>query len=517
MAYVDRNLGPGETVVFRSGLTRVNWLWVAIALVALGWMSIALVAPGWMFGLGVLLALAIIVRQVSTEIAVTSRRFIFKTGLLFQKVHDIQLAKVESTRLSQGPIGRMLGYGKLSVRGTGVGSINLPTVDDPKGLKLAIETATANPTPDQRPRPSIEAPSAIDAERTRNQEPYEAAIQAPTATELGFWHYAKCIVLWLLVLSLYAVMAMAGGLSIEAWLVATGAMALVIGLGFVRPIPSIGVGRRLSFIMLPVVLLISAITILPTYGAFQERSRLAQLRQSDPQTYLIEIRKTASATDYESELKALDPKAYLESIRDKLPPHEYLAQLKQIDPSRYDEESLRIANEKAEKQAAHSAAIAQQLAERKARLAELRKNDPQAYLKEIEGTSEWASEFKKLDPQGYKAWTKKQAEEAAATASRASGKEYYDQSMDTQKIGWMQRGMGAIRAKLKDGDSAKFQNVFFVRGADGIPLTCGEVNSKNSFGAYGGFQRFVSGGDANLTFLEEEVSDFANVWSRFCQ
>ncbi len=97
------------------------------------------------------------------------------------------------------------------------------------------------------------------------------------------------------------------------------------------------------------------------------------------------------------------------------------------------------------------------------------------------------------------------------------GKEFYKKTLDSKKIAWMDKGMDAVKSKLKDGDSAKFRNVYFIRGTKGIPVSCGEVNSKNSFGAYSGFQRFVSGGDVRLTFLEEEVSDdFGNAWKTLC-
>ena len=81
---------------------------------------------------------------------------------------------------------------------------------------------------------------------------------------------------------------------------------------------------------------------------------------------------------------------------------------------------------------------------------------------------------------------------------------------------WMETGKDAVREKLKDGGSAKFKDVFFHSGKDGVPMTCGKVNSKNSFGAYGGFQAFVSAGSPELTFLQEEVADFENVWKRLC-
>lgn len=90
-------------------------------------------------------------------------------------------------------------------------------------------------------------------------------------------------------------------------------------------------------------------------------------------------------------------------------------------------------------------------------------------------------------------------------------------STDARRSIWLSRGKAAAKAKLKDPSSAQFRNVYFHEGADGIPMTCGEVNSKNSFGGYGGYQRFVSAGKSELTFLEEEVADFSNVWNRLCR
>lgn len=83
---------------------------------------------------------------------------------------------------------------------------------------------------------------------------------------------------------------------------------------------------------------------------------------------------------------------------------------------------------------------------------------------------------------------------------------------------WIIRGRAAVRVKLKDPDSAVFKDVFFHRGQDGIPISCGYVNSRNSFGGMSGFQRFISAGKSELTFLEEQMADdFSGVWRRFCQ
>ena len=93
----------------------------------------------------------------------------------------------------------------------------------------------------------------------------------------------------------------------------------------------------------------------------------------------------------------------------------------------------------------------------------------------------------------------------------------YGKTTDAKKTAWMTRGMDAVKTKLKDPGSAEFQNVYFHRGSEDIPVTCDEVNSKNSFGGYRGFQKFISTGKSDMTFLEEEIADFANLWNALCR
>jgi hypothetical protein len=48
----------------------------------------------------------------------------------------------------------------------------------------------------------------------------------------------------------------------------------------------------------------------------------------------------------------------------------------------------------------------------------------------------------------------------------------------------------AIANSLKDPDAAKFRGMEAFRLANGDHVICGEVNGKNSFGAYVGFETF---------------------------
>lgn len=72
-----------------------------------------------------------------------------------------------------------------------------------------------------------------------------------------------------------------------------------------------------------------------------------------------------------------------------------------------------------------------------------------------------------------------------------------------------------VRAKLKDGKSAEFRNVNFVSKGK-VEVVCGEVNSKNSYGAYAGWSRFISNGIEETTRLESEVVGFPGLWKKLC-
>jgi hypothetical protein len=56
-----------------------------------------------------------------------------------------------------------------------------------------------------------------------------------------------------------------------------------------------------------------------------------------------------------------------------------------------------------------------------------------------------------------------------------------------------------LKKRLKDPDSAQFRNTYLSRKS-GTPVTCGEVNSKNSFGGYSGFKLFL--GMRDIVVLE---------------
>ena len=130
MSYIEKSLGGGERVIARASF---HW-WYSFK----AWMALILLF--WCL-IGIWIFFSMMIRKWTTEIGVTSHRFVEKTGLFSLNTNEIALQNIEGVRVEQNLWGRMLGYGHLRIEGTGVDAVNLPNIADPVGFRAAIETA----------------------------------------------------------------------------------------------------------------------------------------------------------------------------------------------------------------------------------------------------------------------------------------------------------------------------------------------------------------------------------------
>jgi hypothetical protein len=137
MGYIERNLLPGEKVMYK---TRLHWSVligsVALALLFAG-AGVALMVGGgpamsgprfksiqmdvayaFLF-LSVFFLIHGMLKRNATEMSVTNRRLVIKTGLLSRRTIELLLGKVESIQVQESFAGRMFGYGTVMVHGTG--------------------------------------------------------------------------------------------------------------------------------------------------------------------------------------------------------------------------------------------------------------------------------------------------------------------------------------------------------------------------------------------------------------
>ncbi|MFO1185523.1 MAG: PH domain-containing protein [Bauldia sp.] len=149
MSYVQSVLQSGERVL---AVGRLHWI-VYLPGILLGLLGVLLLIAGGGAGEmrypllvlgGLVLAAGLIVfirewfRQWITELAVTDRRVILKTGFVRRRTVEMNMDKVETVDVDQSVFGRVLGYGTIHVRGTGSGIEHLHRVAQPLALRSAI-------------------------------------------------------------------------------------------------------------------------------------------------------------------------------------------------------------------------------------------------------------------------------------------------------------------------------------------------------------------------------------------
>lgn len=159
MSYLERCLIPGEEVRYRAQLHWsvilrsliagaaldlagvVCFVWWALtprasvsAMAVLPYLGAIFLTVG-----GLVLALAL-VRRASTEIVVTTRRVLIKTGILERRTVELLLSKIESVDVTETVSGRMLGFGRVVLRGTGGTPETFERVANPLEFRRQVQS-----------------------------------------------------------------------------------------------------------------------------------------------------------------------------------------------------------------------------------------------------------------------------------------------------------------------------------------------------------------------------------------
>lgn len=123
MGYVEDNLIPGERVGYRA---RVHW---GILLPGVALLPVVI---------GLVPLISASIARATTELAVTNKRVIFKTGWLNRKTFEMQLDKIENVHIEQSVFARGLDYGAVLISGTGGTRQVFGYVAAPLALRRAI-------------------------------------------------------------------------------------------------------------------------------------------------------------------------------------------------------------------------------------------------------------------------------------------------------------------------------------------------------------------------------------------
>jgi uncharacterized membrane protein YdbT with pleckstrin-like domain len=164
LSYAEKHLIAGETVQYE---TRLHWI------VMLGHLATAAVfellaliflaasfsrsagakstpSRGSMY-LGALICFLIgaalfgigLLKRKVTEMAVTNKRVIVKSGLADRRTTEILLSRIESVVVDEPAMGRILGYGTVIVRGTGGTPEIFEKIQHPLKLREQVQSQIA--------------------------------------------------------------------------------------------------------------------------------------------------------------------------------------------------------------------------------------------------------------------------------------------------------------------------------------------------------------------------------------
>lgn len=85
------------------------------------------------------LFIAPMIDRYSDEFAITNRRVIIKTGLISRKTFEMNLSKIESVNVDQGILGRIFGYGTITIVGSGGTKETFPKIQNPLGFRKKFQ------------------------------------------------------------------------------------------------------------------------------------------------------------------------------------------------------------------------------------------------------------------------------------------------------------------------------------------------------------------------------------------
>jgi len=127
-SYVEGALVKDEKIVSVGHIS----LWSLWHLIALG----IILLPA--FGVGLVFLIWAYVRYKTTELAITSKRVIVKSGFIRRRTIEININKVESIQVDQEFLGRMFNFGTLVISGGGNPQAPVAGISSPMEFRKAF-------------------------------------------------------------------------------------------------------------------------------------------------------------------------------------------------------------------------------------------------------------------------------------------------------------------------------------------------------------------------------------------
>ena len=121
-SYVEQNLLPHEAITHRAHLHWIRFL---------TWRGL------------LTLGIAPLIDRWTSEYVITNKRIVVKTGLVSRHTLEMNLDKIETINVEQSIIGRLLGFGSVTIIGTGGTNERVDRIAGPMEFRRQYQMVTA--------------------------------------------------------------------------------------------------------------------------------------------------------------------------------------------------------------------------------------------------------------------------------------------------------------------------------------------------------------------------------------
>lgn len=130
MSYIDRNLLPGEQIVFRTRKSLIVFFFPVV------WTLFSIFASDYMQANPMLIKIAFLpwllalifwcyvwLNYITSEFVVTNKRIMMREGFFYRHSNEMRLATISQVNVDQSLLGQILNYGIVSVNAFGVSDV----------------------------------------------------------------------------------------------------------------------------------------------------------------------------------------------------------------------------------------------------------------------------------------------------------------------------------------------------------------------------------------------------------
>jgi uncharacterized membrane protein YdbT with pleckstrin-like domain len=159
MSYVKESLTKGERIIYTTNLHWIIFM-ESLSIIIIGlfisylgviyeailgsfktWLEYIALAVLVVGGVKFLLEL---IRHNTSEFAVTTERVVIKVGVIQRKSLAMHLTKIESIEINQSIIGRIFGFGSISITGTGNAESDFDLLRNPNKFREKMQWIAAS-------------------------------------------------------------------------------------------------------------------------------------------------------------------------------------------------------------------------------------------------------------------------------------------------------------------------------------------------------------------------------------